>query len=620
MAAEAPIIFWNKASDRPGQYSIPALLEERAIAVRGRYLSLISALGLMEVDGIPLQRHLQDAEGNNFWWMGLLAEKSPFKTPDLYQTLKLLTLEELLRSLQPSALSLHSEDCRLAEAISALCKHLDIHIEVVRKSSLRARISRLKGMHEAVQWMIYLCAHLIRRWPLRSLGKAQWRGGRGAIFLCSYFAHLDSEAALDSRFHSRQWGSLPEMLVQEGHHLNWLQNYWPSEAAPRARSGAKLAQTFNLSRSGAGTHKFVDSFLSTKVVWKAIRSGFWLRSRARLLRNLPAEMQRSGLPAWLWPILEPAWKNSITGRVAAANCLAVHLFDAALRDLPRQQAALYLFENQAWEKALLTAWRRHGHGPIIGVIHATVPFWHLYYAEDPINVSGPVEFRMPLPDVVAINGEAARAALQSQGYQGAQLVSVEALRYLLTSESRHAPKVKDNGSNGQRILIVGDMEPSGLRELLQSAKNAAALLGNEWKFSFKPHPAFVIKPNEFIGWKIPVVSGSLQELLADFDFVVSGNSTSASLDAFLAGKPVMIFHSWRQLNLSPLRGHAGAEFFDSPEQLAACLQGRDAVTQARSARDAYFFRNDDLNRWKKLINSLVSNEVAKNSVRSESIR
>jgi surface carbohydrate biosynthesis protein (TIGR04326 family) len=619
MAAEAPVIFWSKASARPGQFSIPALLEERAIAVRRRYLSLISALGRMEVDGIPLQRHLQDAAGNNFWWMGLLAEKSPFKTPDLYQTLKLLTLEELLRSQRPSALSLHSEDCRLAEAISALCKDLGIHIKVVHKSSLRARISRLKGMYEAGQWMIYLCAHIIRRWPLRSLGKAQWRGGRGAIFLCSYFAHLDSEAALDSRFHSRQWGGLPEMLVQEGHHLNWLQNYWPSEAAPQARSGAMLAQAFNLSRSGAGTHKFVDSFLNTKVIWKAIRSGFWLRSRARSLRNLPAEMQRSGLPAWLWPILEPAWKNSIIGRVAAANCLSVHLFDAALRDLPRQQGALYLFENQAWEKAMLTAWRRHGHGPIIGVIHATVPFWHLYYAEDPVNVSGSLDVRMPLPDAFAVNGEAARAALQSQGYQGAQLVSVEALRYLSTSESGHSPRVKDNGSNGRRILIVGDMEPSGLSELLRSAQNAAVLLGNDWQFSFKPHPAFAIKPDAFIGWQIPTVSGSLQELLADFDFVVSGNSTSASLDAFLAGKPVMIFHSWRQLNLSPLRGHAGVEFFESPEQLAACLQGKDEIIRTGGARDTFFFRNAALHRWKKLIDSLVSNEVTAHSVRSDSI-
>lgn len=43
MTPAAPVIFWNQASGRPGQYSIPALLEERAIAVRGRYLSLISA-------------------------------------------------------------------------------------------------------------------------------------------------------------------------------------------------------------------------------------------------------------------------------------------------------------------------------------------------------------------------------------------------------------------------------------------------------------------------------------------------------------------------------------------------------------------------------------------------
>ncbi len=609
MGSEAPVIFWNKASDGPAQFSIPALLEEGAIAIRARYLWLIGALGRMEVDGVPLQQILQDAAGNNFWWMGLLAEKSPFKTPDLYQSLKMLALEELLRTRRPSALLLYSNDCRLGEAIRALCKGLGIPFDVVRKSSLRARISRLKGMFGGCRWVAYLGAHLIRRWPLRMLGKAQWRGGRGAFFLCSYFAHLDSEAAFNSNFHSRQWGALPKLLMQEGHHLNWLQNYWPSDVAPRARSGAMLAQSFNMSQGGAGTHKFVDSYLSAKVIWKAVRSGFWLSRRARSLRNLPVEIQRSGLPAWLWPLLEPAWKNSMTGRVAAANCLAVHLFDAALADLPRQQSALYLFENQAWEKAMLTAWRRHGHGQIIGVIHATVPFWHLYYAEDPINVSGPLDVRMPLPDAVAVNGEAAKAALQSQGYQGVQLIPVEALRYLSASESEKVHKAETGSLTVRRVLIVGDMEPNSLRELLQSVQSAASMLGSEWHFSFKPHPAFAIKPKEFIGWQIPIVSGSLEDLLVDFDFVVSGNSTSASIDAFLAGKPVMIFHSGRQLNLSPLRGYAGVEFFEAPERLAACLQGQNAASVPASTRDTYFFRNADLRRWKKLINSLSNDDV-----------
>ncbi len=57
-----------------------------------------------------------------------------------------------------------------------------------------------------------------------------------------------------------------------------------------------------------------------------------------------------------------------------SNCLNVTLFDGALAAMPRQRQGLYLFENQAWEKALLRAWRRHGHGEIIGVQHATVPY------------------------------------------------------------------------------------------------------------------------------------------------------------------------------------------------------------------------------------------------------
>ena len=74
------------------------------------------------------------------------------------------------------------------------------------------------------------------------------------------------------------------------------------------------------------------------------------------------------------------------GSAAVINLLWIELFDQALRDAPRQDKGFYLCENQGWERAFIHAWRKHGHGELIAVPHATVRFWDLRYFADPRTV------------------------------------------------------------------------------------------------------------------------------------------------------------------------------------------------------------------------------------------
>jgi len=87
-----------------------------------------------------------------------------------------------------------------------------------------------------------------------------------------------------------------------------------------------------------------------------------------------------------------------------SNVLLVELFDAALRDLPHQRTGLYLCENQAWERALVHAWRKHAHGRLIAVGHSTVRFWDLRYFPDGRTLSSTSSLALPRADVFAVNG------------------------------------------------------------------------------------------------------------------------------------------------------------------------------------------------------------------------
>jgi surface carbohydrate biosynthesis protein (TIGR04326 family) len=611
------IFLWRSTVATQGAVSIPHYLESHSDKVRQTYLAFVHDLGKLRVGGISVREHLQDGAGNNFWWMGLLAEKSPFKTPEIYQALRLLALQDYLSNTPLSSLVLRGRDPMLAEALRLMCAQTQIafsfepsNAESERQSQRLAFWARMPGWLQAP---LLALGPRVRRLPLRQMRPLPWNSGDNAVLICSFFAHLDRSAAIAGQFHSRQWGPLPSMMTTNGLRLNWLQNFWPDESAPHARSGVKLARRFNIEEAGRSLHGFVESYMGLRVLMLALRSWLFLCSRAWRLRGMPEHLHANLMLTFLWPVLQPAWSSSLTGRVGMANCINAHLFDAALGDIPKQKRGLYLFENQAWEKAFLAAWRRHGHGHITGVAHATVPYWHLYYAEDPRSLQGPPQECMPLPDLVAVNGEAARTALLTQGYSSNKLVTVEALRYLgLVRVGSGQTGDKEYGSHEIRVLIVGDMALDSLRDLLLTTRRAKELLPQYYSFAFKPHPAYVVDPLQFASLDVPVVTGNLFDLLRGFDCVIAGNSTSASVDAFLAGKPVIIGSSGQYLNLSPLRGQPGVAYFESPAQLVESLlavrQHREPVT----GLGKYFYLDENLPRWRRLLN--LSQDVGKTGV------
>jgi surface carbohydrate biosynthesis protein (TIGR04326 family) len=93
--------------------------------------------------------------------------------------------------------------------------------------------------------------------------------------------------------------------------------------------------------------------------------------------------------------------------------------------------------------------------------------------------------------------------------------------------------------------------------------------------------------------------------LNQFDDALAANSTSASIDAYVAGLPVIIDLSGDELNLSPLRGQAGIRFVSTPGELAQALQAvRSGSTSPTSDRENLFHLDADLPRWRALLTSL----------------
>ena len=366
---------------------------------QGQYLAFIHDLGESLVAGRRVIDHLNFGDGFSFWWMTTIAEKSPFKSPRIYDCLRIFALEEMLAEMHPSHLTLVSSDRSLAQAMQATCRNLNTgfkweHRGARQKWSLRSVYVALPYALKAVLSL----RHVMVRWPLRKSKGPRWFADRAAIFICSYFIHLDPTLCARGQFHSRQWESLPRLLHDSGRRTNWLQLFLFSAAMPDVGTGLSWVRRFNADAASQGCHAFVDGYITVGLLLRALTSWLRLCAASRRLRHVPSAFRPQGSAVWLWPLLRDDWRRSLTGQIGIGNCLAVEQFDAALDGVPHQEIGLYLCENQAWEKALLRAWRKHGHGRIIGVQHATAPFWHLYYFDDPRSLTAKGECALPLPD------------------------------------------------------------------------------------------------------------------------------------------------------------------------------------------------------------------------------
>lgn len=613
LASQGEVWCWRSYTHGDRVSSVPRYLEDHAERFRARYLAFIHDLGESQIDHKRIVDHLDLGDGFSFWWMNQVAEKNPFKSPRIYDCLRLLALEEILLDRKPSDLTLYSADQDLAQALRRLCRNLQITFvwHPGERSKHKWSLRRLyRGLPHTLQGLISL-RHLVSRWPLRGLEKPQWFSGDGAIFLCSYFIHLDPASCAQGRFYSRHWEVLPKHLHDSGRRTNWVQHFLFSSVVPDVQTGLSWLRRFNRDSGKQGCHAFLDTYLTWEIVVRAMRHWLWLNAVGWRLRNIQSAFYAKGSAAWLWPILRRDWVTSLNGPIGLSNCLWVALFDAVLKDMPQQRVGLYLCENQGWERALLRAWRKYEHGEIIGVPHSTASFWHLDYFDDPRSVSSEQSCGMPLPDRLAVNGMAAWRAFVETGYSAEKLAAVEALRYLNLSArvarparnpaQRYSERPPVCESHGVKVLVLGDIIPASMHNFLVLLEKAVKLLPPEYRFTFKSHPGYAVDLAHYPGLQMDETTEALDRILNEYDFAVAANSTSASVDAYVAGLPVIIGLDGGDLNLCPLRGQPGVRFVSTPGELAEALQPRGRSRAVNSDQHEFFFLDQELPRWKQLL-------------------
>jgi surface carbohydrate biosynthesis protein (TIGR04326 family) len=146
------------------------------------------------------------------------------------------------------------------------------------------------------------------------------------------------------------------------------------------------------------------------------------------------------------------------------------------------------------------------------------------------------------------------------------------------------------------------MIPASTHHLMRLLEEAARLVAGRYQFTVKPHPGYPINLGDYPGLEAEETNAALGQILGDYDVAVAANSTSASVDAYLASLPVIIGLDGDELNLSPLRGRPGLRFVSNcTEMLEALETSGQGTAVADSDLEHFFFLERDLPRWKRLL-------------------
>jgi surface carbohydrate biosynthesis protein (TIGR04326 family) len=604
------IVLWRSFSPKSSSefISIPQLIEDNSDALRARYLAWVYELGEFRVQGQRLIDHLELRPGFSYWWMTLLAEKCSYsKSPQIIEAIRMLAFTDWIAGHTFVRITLVTANQPLADCLRRWSENVGAVFEWHRLSKPRIKGSWRAHVYSSIpstaQALVWLLNYLLERWQLQGVGLQSWRQSSATATFVSYLFNLEPEAVKIGRYESRYWGPLPELLKGNNYKTNWLHMYLKDGLLPDARSAAVFIRELNKKSLGKTIHATLDSFLSFRVVIRALHDWFKLVWISKELNGpLSAAFARESIN--LWPLFCEDWRQSTCGLTAISNTLFSSLFHASLASLPKQHIGCYLQENQGWEFAFIQHWRLFKHGHVVGVPHSSVRFWDLRYFFDSRSYHKSECNLMPLPDQVAINGHLATKAYLAGGYPAKDLVQVEALRYLyLNNINFHTTVAAEAPKKDLRLLVLGDYLASSTRLQMRMLAQAADELPTGTVITVKPHPACTVSAGDYPELQLNVTTEPLENLLDESDVVYSSAVTTAALEAYCAGVPVISLLDPNGLNMSPLRGQENVRYVCNACDLIYALAIETSCNRSTSRANSIFILDKYLPRWLKLFYS-----------------
>ena len=604
---DCPDVLWRSYIESKNEktVSIPRLVEKNSGYLKKIYLAWIFELGQVSVQGKRVVDHLEISHGFSFWWMSLISQKLNYSaSPHITTAIRLLAFDLWTRDKNVDSITLTSENIALAKCIEQWCLERRVLFFWKSMPSKKKSITIGRKIYKFLPDIVKGLAQFIRRiwtcWPLRGVGKSAWMSSNGEISFFSYLSNIDQTGDWKGEFKSRFWTKLPGELSKNDCKTNWLHIYCADPSHPTAKHAKVKLEDFNKMGRGEQIHTSLESFLSWPVILRALKDWFGVVKFAKILEPVVSKVDAQGVH--LWPLFKEEWYSALSGVSPISDILNLNLLKEAVGLLPKQRVGVYLYEQQAWELALIHCWRGEGHGLVVGAQHTTMLDWNLRNFHDPRSYERVNSNDLPMPDILAVNGPAAMKVAKKNGYPKNRLLEVEALRYLYLEDlPKDKNLIQHKKINQLRVLVLGDYLAVNAENQMDLLLGALHSMSRDVKVTVKPHPALKMNVADYPGIDITLVTDPLQDLLWGYDVAYSSPVTSAAVDAYCFGLPVITALDSDALNLSPLRNYDDVCFVSTSEELSGALNSITLRDVEAYEKKEFFNLDSELPRWKELL-------------------
>jgi surface carbohydrate biosynthesis protein (TIGR04326 family) len=599
------VAFWSSREVPAGAYSVPYLVEQQATRLRDEYISWTHDIGAFPVRGRDVRTRLTFGRYLSFWWMTLIAEKEPLRSAAIYKVFKLRALELLYRDQVCRGVLYLGCDRALARTMRAWCAGLGHPYQQQPDASSRGHsLAGDPGDPDAgpsrhfphiAQAIWFLIARWVRQVrPARKMSLPSAIAGPRSTVV-TFFPNVDLQRTRDGHFWSRYWEGLHGVLDESSEHVDWVWLYVGSGQMPYSEA-MDLLDACNKQGGDKYRYFLLDQFVTPRTLVRALRIYARVVWAGVRLSSVRTAFRLGDSDLNFFPIMADDWRSSLFGVVAADGALQIAAFEEMARRMPEGSWLLFPWENQPWELALISAWRRCHLGRIIGAQHSALGQLALRSFVDPRELTAEDVVQRPMPDVLAVNGSGARDLMVNNRYPAERIVMTEALRYPgLSSVAR-----KTSEQHRTLLIFTGYKRSETTFQLGLLADASRAIEEGEYeRFLIKPHPFCPVEPlmnATRFAIQPTVTTEPISALWQQADVVFAANSTSAAIEAVYSGFPTAVCAPADEMNISPALG-LGVPIVGTVAELLDFLRHpRRAICPSD-----YFVVDDALPRWRALL-------------------
>lgn len=594
------MIVWKGKRDKYSKdvFMLGDYIEHNANVLREQYLAIIHELGERKILGQTVVEFLRVRADFSIWWMTPLSEKCNFaKSPYIDDIIRLIALQMYIGNHDFDHIILESSDPILIKTLKDWCLRRKIKLKIAngQLTNKKLKLMTIDNLPQILLGFGWILRRLVKRWPLKGQGLDLWQRSNSKLFFFSYLFNFDINSARSGKFKSKYWGELPDLISREEEKSNWLHLYIENGLFKNAKSASSCLDKLNENINGQ-VHVTLDSFMNLRVFFKVMTDWFSLRRRYKKTRNVLAKSYTQNFNYWFY--FEQDWAKSICGHLAVSNLLHIALFEEALIKPLGQSIGVYLQENQPWEFAAINAWRASPRAKLIGTPHTLVRFWDLRYFFDPRGFKNHSIRCIPRPTNLAVNGPTALNEYINLGYKINELAKVEALRFSYLSKNK---VLNCHHRQSLTLLVLGDFVQANTCFQLDLLKESIPLVKEKLTIIYKPHPICDLDLIKYTMLDMTVVDNDIFELSKSCDLAFTSSMSSAAVDAYMHGLPVISSLDQDKLNLSPLRGQDDVDFVSTHQELAESLNAFDKTRNQTRTYPDYFWFDVNLSRWRNLL-------------------